>query len=164
MNLALVWRQLDLFLPGEIPQRPRSDNPCMSDEQRSLRTGGQWLRAINAYLNWRTGDSWRRPSDPRQRWDPERLEYLDAIRLLNGIGLASVPTLSANEIPVRVFTQTDIEVANLAANSRAWLVCELMRVDPSLCNRKILLHLQRPKLARMLLGARSKASALRIAA
>jgi hypothetical protein len=75
----LVPLQLDLF-----PHSSQADNPAVTDP-REHRTANQWHRAIMAYLDFRTGDAWRRLTDPEQRWDPERVYYLDAIRLMNDI-------------------------------------------------------------------------------
>ena len=57
----------------------------MSDRERDRRTGGQWLRAVKAYLEFGAGSAWRRLSDPEQRDSPERNWYLGGIRTMNGI-------------------------------------------------------------------------------
>ena len=44
------------------------------------RKGWQWLASIQGYLHWRSGAPWRPAQD---RWHPDRIYYLDAIRLLN---------------------------------------------------------------------------------
>jgi hypothetical protein len=51
----------------------------MQDDERDKRTGPQWLKAVLGYLEFGTGDSWRRLTDPGQRWHPERLWYLNGI-------------------------------------------------------------------------------------
>ena len=78
--MYLVPLQFDLF-----DHRPLGDNEGMTDASRDSRTGNQWLHSVIAYLEFRTGDRWRRLSDPVHRWDPERWAYLDAIRLINGL-------------------------------------------------------------------------------
>jgi len=77
--LYLVPLQLDLF-PHRIPPV----NPDVTDTERDRRFQSQWLRSIVAYLEFRTGDGWRRLTDPNQRWNHDRLDYLDAIRIING--------------------------------------------------------------------------------
>ena len=67
------------------------DNGSMGHSDRDERSGSQWLRAISAYLEYRTGDAWRRLSDPSQRWDPERLWYLNGIRAIHSIGCGPLP-------------------------------------------------------------------------
>lgn len=80
--MHLVPLQLDLF--PHVPQVRIEPRRPMTDEERDRRSAGQWLRSVRAYLEFRTGDSWRRLSDPEQRWHPDRIYYLDAIRVLNG--------------------------------------------------------------------------------
>jgi hypothetical protein len=84
--LYLVPLQFDLFdhRPLIDPEAP-SDNEGMTDASRDSRSANQWLRSIVAYLEFRTGDRWRRLSDPRDRWDQTRVDYVDAIRLINGL-------------------------------------------------------------------------------
>ena len=67
-----AWRQLSLWPDLALPPRPRADSSSMSDEERDRRTPGQWLRAVRAYLDFMTGDAWRRTSD---RFNPERVWY-----------------------------------------------------------------------------------------
>jgi hypothetical protein len=63
----------------------------MEDPVRDARTGDQWLRSVIAYLEFRSGDSWRRLCFKNQRDSPERWEALDAIRLLQELRYAPEP-------------------------------------------------------------------------
>jgi hypothetical protein len=121
------------------------------DSERDRRSGSQWLRSIKGYLEWRAGLAWRRGED---RNSPERWQYLDALRLLNGIG-RPVPAVP----PICVMTPKtvqDIRLASLASWPVARLVDQLMQLSPTLTDRRILTHLSRLKLARMLMDARAK--------
>jgi len=146
--LRSIWLQSDLFPYKLESSRPPAGTP-MQDSERDKRTGGQWLRSITAYLEWQSGDSWRRASD---RNSPERWLYLDAIRLLNGI-IGGLPRPAADHLSRR--TLTDIRVSSLASWPRVRLVDELLRLNPALTDRKILMHLSAVKLAGMVEGARA---------
>ncbi len=75
--MHLVAFQLELF---DRRPFPAADNGGMnSDEERDKRSSSQWLKAILGYLEFGTGDRWRRLSDHRQRWHPNRLWYLNGI-------------------------------------------------------------------------------------
>jgi hypothetical protein len=129
----------------------------MDDDERDQRTGGQWLRSIAAYMDWRAGTSWRRSGD---RFHPERLWYVNGIRCLNGLDLAPViPPATAEASPntIAITTTELLQIAIFSARPRAELVEELMILNPALTDRHLLLHLQIPKLARMLLNAREGA-------
>ncbi len=149
MGIQLTWRQLELF-----PENRALPRYCQVDDfERDQRTGGQWLRAIESYLRFRSGDSWRRLSDPAQRFSPDRLWYIDGIRTLNGFNRApdrAVESLTAfTPAPI----PADPRLSTLAGEPRLVLVTRLMAADPSLTDKKLLLHLSRPKLARMLCRA-----------
>jgi hypothetical protein len=123
----------------------------MNDEARDRRTGGQWLRSVRAYLEFRSGDSWRRGED---RNAPERWYYIDGLRTLNGIGQEQRYALP---LCIRITPQTtrDIQLSTLASHPAKKLVDELMSLNPALTNRHILMHLARLKLARMLVDLRA---------
>jgi len=146
----LVWRQLDLF-PESVSS---SVHPCrfnqVSDDERDRRSPGQWDRAIRAYLEWRSGNAWRRMSDPEQRNSPERPWYVDGLRTLNGIAILSRPV----SLPKLEKLTEDVRVAKLARLPRAELVSRLMLANPSLTDRKLIAHFTLLKLARMLIAAR----------
>jgi len=149
---SLVWYQLDLFL-----YRPVDSGRLVpvQDSERDRRSGGQWLRAILSYLEFGAGDAWRRLSDPEQRNSPERLWYLGGIRTINGIETCQ-PVISQpatfTESPT-TNTTVDARLSTLAGEPRLCLVDRLMAADHSLTDKKILLHLSRPKLAQMLCRA-----------
>lgn len=165
--LALVPRrglQLDLFTHGALALDTRASRRyfTMDDRERDGRTGGQWLRATKAYLAFGAGDAWRRLSDPEQRNSPERAWYLGGIRTMNGIPVR-VREKSKIQIVVKppqraaLPKKQDSAVAKLTATkSRGWIVAELLRVDPTLNDKKLLLRLSHIKLAGMLLDARSR--------
>ena len=120
---------------------------------RSQRTPDQWLRSVIAYLAWRSGDSWLPLSFPDIRNDQERWDYLSAIRLVESIRYTNPAK------PTLVPKPTTDRSAVLCNQPRAWLVSELLRADRTLTDSKILSHLPRPKLARMLME-RSPAASL----
>jgi hypothetical protein len=162
---ALVWSQLDLFeTRGALALKPHI--LCrwkMSDCERDRRTGGQWLRAVKAYLEFGSGSAWRRLSDPEQRNSPVRDWYLGGIRTMNGIpsrGALAPSGVSARRGEPAAAASVQTPIARLtAARSRGWIVEELLRVNPALTDKKLLLRLSHLKLAEMLVTARRGASA-----
>jgi hypothetical protein len=185
---CLVCSQLDLFTHGSLALNTRgSCHWKMSDRERDRRTGGQWLRAVKAYLEFGAGSAWRRLSDPEQRNSPVRDWYLGGIRTMNGIsvrdplaqdGRGGVANLSAGvcatrfagiraAAPPRVPSSPvrSSPVARLTASrNRGWIVEELLRVNPALTDKKLLLRLSHLKLAEMLVTARRASSSARSAA
>lgn len=172
MAACLVWSQLDLFKHGALALNARGPSLWkMSDRERDRRSGGQWLRAVKAYLEFGAGSAWRRLSDPDQRNSPERDWYLGGIRTLNGIPargdlaqdvparvgatrFAGTPAAAAPRVP-----SSSSPVARLmASRSRGWIVDELLRVNPVLTDKKLLLRLSHAKLAAMLITARGGVS------
>ena len=110
-----------------------------------------------AYLEWRAGESWRIFGRAGHRSDPERWDYLDAVRLIETIRYAEPrrPQLALPGLPTSPTPSK--QVKSLAGRPRAWLVDRLLQAKPSLTDRKLLTHLGRLKLATMLAGARSEA-------
>ena len=152
--LDLVLLQLSVIVPTLTLCRY-----SLNDSLADRRSGAQWLRAIAAYLEYKTGDSWRRLSDRAQRWDPERLWYVDGVRFIRDfvadtsghITLASGPP----PLPQSLEKKTDeLRAAKLSLMHRAELVPLLMEANPELTDRKLLMHLSRHKLALMLIKAR----------
>lgn len=134
----------------------------MNDSERDGRTGAQWLRATKAYLAFGAGDAWRRLSDPEQRNSPERAWYLGGIRTMNGIPVRVRKTSKIQIVakpPQRAaLPRKQDPVAKLTATkSRGWIVAELLRVDPTLTDKKLLMRLSHIKLAGMLVQARLEA-------
>lgn len=78
--MHLVPVQLDLF-----PHALLADHPFVTDKERDSRSRSQWLRSILSYLNFQTGDAWRRLSDPEQRWSADRIWYLYGIQTINAV-------------------------------------------------------------------------------
>lgn len=150
--LRLVWYQLQLFPTG--PEF--ADVHAMDDAERDRRSGSQWLRSILSYLEFRSGDMWRRMSDPAQRQHPERLWYLNGIRQISSLIACSPPSPKLQLLT----RQTDYQrIPALAGRSRAWLVDELMKLDSRLSDRRLCLSLSRHKLARMLADAQDDCAA-----
>jgi len=86
----------------------------MTDAERDRRSGVQWLRSVRSYLEFRGGESWRRLSDPEQRWHPERLVYLDGIRAITTILAGGLP------FPENLNIKTKLApVTQIAARRRA---------------------------------------------
>ncbi len=153
--LTFVLFQLSVIVPAfalgnDSPNEPLAER----------RTGSQWLRSIAAYLDYKTGDSWRRLSDPQHRWDPDRLWYLNGIQLVRSfladtsgeIGIV-LPPLTPARLQSLEEKTNDLRAAKLALLPRVELVDKLLRADASLSDRKLLMGLSRPKLARMLVAA-----------
>jgi hypothetical protein len=123
----------------------------MEDLERDHRTPGQWLRSIQAYLEFMAGNAWRHPAN---RSNPTHVYYINAMRTLNG--LAPNRIALPRNITMTPKTVRDIQIAALAARDRSSLVSELMAADANLTDRKILSHLEKHKLARMILDARER--------
>ena len=153
--MHLVWIQCDLFDHKTLPNEGSVafTTRQMNDAERDRRSCQQWLRSILSYLEFRSGASWRRLSDPEQRWNPERLDYLVAIRKVQSI-------IAGQSLSLELLNKKtdDVRVGRLAVMGRDWLVTELLRANPSLTDRKILFRLRCVKLARMLVEARDRAA------
>lgn len=68
--LRPVWLQLRLFPFDESSIAAlawASGYSGVSDLERDGRTGREWINAIRDYLRFRSGDAWRRLSDPVHR-------------------------------------------------------------------------------------------------
>lgn len=158
--MQLVWKQLDLFPDADLGTRRLA--AIMGDKERARRTGSQWLRAVISYLEFRSGDSWRRLSDPQERNSSERWWYLDGLRTVlevqgglqaQGISLVQATPAKAEKLA------DDFRVVKLQSLSRVDLAMRLMQERPELTNLKLLSHLQKPKLARMLVEAKDRNTA-----
>jgi hypothetical protein len=87
---------LQLRLPGmeSGPDSYRLNPDCVDarlSTEKDSRTGDQLLRSVVAYLDWRAGDSWRRLGTHAGRFSPSRLEYLEAIYLINTVRSTYAP-------------------------------------------------------------------------
>jgi hypothetical protein len=146
--LLLVPMQLMLAGMGSLLGCPSS---WPNDErERDLRNGRQWLFSIRAYCKFRAGLAWRRSSD---RFNPNRLWYMNGIRCVQDVLYApdKSPQLVLPCID-GVNCSTEFE-RGLAAQSRPILVNRLMAASPLFTDRRLLSHLPKMKLARMLARA-----------
>lgn len=148
--LHIVPLQLRLFPDSRHLQESESMHRGPSPRHRSP---DEILRSVAAYLEWRAGISWR------ARFDAERGDYLDALRIVSqvrylpaGLALAAAPLHKPERVPA--------EVDRLCGWDRSELVAELMAVDPLLTNRKLLSHLSKKKLATMLVDRWTAAARL----
>ena len=131
--LRLVWLQLETFRyhpsEGYLNRRARAYRRPMDDTERDRRSRSQWLRSILDYLEFGAGDSWRRLSDPAQRNSSDRTWYLNGIRQVKFLpGRQALPPP-----PLRIvhLDTPDPRAAMLAAESRAWLVDQLLLANPA---------------------------------
>ena len=141
MALQLVPLQLRLFPPKVDPEQ------C---DELTGRTGNEWLRSIKAYLAWRAGEPWRDLTRASHRRSPLRWEYLEAIRLIDTHRYAGTDQIETRANVERKAPQPVVPAQKFPSKSRGQLVSELMAIDSTLTNKKILLHLATDKLERML--------------
>lgn len=164
--MHLVWLQLELFLNDGLDRSDLASvlryahHAAMQDRERDKRSGAQWLKSVLSYLEYGAGDSWRRLSDPAQRWHPERQWYLSGIRQVRSV-LAGIPSVSA--LPTRLLDKKtdELRLVRLRAQTRLWLVNELMRLEPRYTDRALLSRLNRAKLARLVADAQDNRSGLK---
>lgn len=128
----------------------------MGQQHRANRTPDQIIRSVISYLEWRAGESWLNFSDRSQRFDQDRLDYLEALRVVQTARYSEPlkPFLPLPALPTSPSPSKQEQA--LAGRSRAWLVDELVRADGRLTDRRLLSHLGRPKLAHMLCEARAR--------
>jgi len=148
-NLTPVFTVVSAVIRGH------SAEPFQQD-QVDGRSGRQWLNSAMAYCDWRSGDSWRRSSDRASRHSADRWDWIDAVRLLK-------TTLNSSREPMGIHpalpvlnpapTPTADELV-YAKWKRAEIVNALLEENPLLTDRKILMHLSKPKLAGMLANTR----------
>ena len=140
------------------------------DLEHEMRTGLQWLKSVRAYCMWRAGDSWRKLNRSGERWKSSRAEYLDAARLITEI-LSTDHEVNPAQSALDAAAQADLDIMRgqapiplslaekqLSEKPRAALVDELMR-DPLYTNRRLLEHLPKNKLARMVTQSRERRAA-----
>lgn len=167
--LSLVPYQLPL--PG-LDARPLARMDYLAlDTDRDCRDGRQWLKAIRGYLYWRAGEDWRRIGST-DRWNTARWEYLDAAKLITDIMLSRrllSPEKSA-QAEIDANAQADLDImrgaplpltlneSQLTNKNRASLVSELMN-DPLYTDSRLLAHLPKRKLARMVMQSRERKAA-----
>ncbi len=146
VTLALVACQLSLFA-----WRPVADSSAMLPD-RTDRTPDQLLRSVAAYCEWRAGEAWRNVSISYHRKSQQRWDYLDALRIVNDVRLRP-DVLPPRLSPVSVPAAPPRPELRFMAWSRHQLVADLLLVDPTLSDGKLLSHLSINKLARMLADA-----------
>jgi hypothetical protein len=151
VQLTTCQVQLSLF-----PWRPLWEPARLGRDKQDRRTPDQWIRSVLAYLDWRSGDSWRPLSVRTERENSERWAYLEARRIVQSVRYASEPSPVGLHVALPVLNPAR-RVAPLeakwAAKPRAEIVAALMAASPALTDHKILSHLPRPKLAKMLCDA-----------
>ena len=143
--LRSLWLRLHPPITDTAP--PPVRRYSLNNDERDKRTGSQWLRSTLSYLEFRAGLGWRSMSD---RWNQDRLDYLAAICQVQDVMNAPLPCVDETHA-------AELEnsgVKEQPGRSRLSMADELLRLDPSLTDKKILLHLPRPKLARMVADAR----------
>ena len=120
------------------------------------RTGTQIIKSTIAYLDFRSGSAWR-SSSTGDRFNPDRIDYLAAIHIL--LGTLHAPTVNIS-IPISpAKADDDPRLTELTRLTRPELVRRLFRMRPDL-NPEILGHLQRIKLAGMLIREQDAAPRL----
>lgn len=143
MPLHIVARQLSLFA---------TKLDTTESAELSGRTGNQWLRSVSAYLQWRAGEPWRQLGRPDQRNSPARWDYLHAVRLIETLRHAPAECDKPKPIEVPRPHPSESLAREIEGHSRAKLVSELMKANPLLTDRKLLMRFRSPKLARMLVA------------
>ena len=135
------------------------------------RNGRQWLQAVIGYCKWRAGEDWRQLWDSKQRWADERWYYLNGARACmavmylpdvpeahKGLHLAD-PVLPSPSVPAPVPAEQFGNYQTYQTHSREWIVDRLMGLRPELTDKKLMLRIPRPKLARLLCEAEAAAGA-----
>lgn len=155
--LSVVPFQLLLF--PDARQHNWHPSPKPGQGLREKRTARQWIDSVVAYLRWRSGEPWRDLSAREHRWCQERRDYLDAIRLIqNAFHLIDKPKGLHVPLPVLNVAPPPLPTQlKLAELPRKTLVEALLRENPALTDKKLLMTLRREKLARMLAETRIEA-------
>lgn len=160
MSLKVVAYQLSFWpdFPMDFSGLP---DQASEDAERDRRNGRQWLKSAIAYCDFQAGGSWRRLSDPSQRNSSWRRWYLDGLRTLTDIlstpedaGKIQVALPVLNPAPEPLPGESD-----LMALARRDLAAALVAESSVYTDYKLLSHLPRPKLARMLAQVRVDAAA-----
>lgn len=115
----------------------------------------QWIDSAVAYCYWRAGEAWRRLSDPKQRWDAERLNYLQAARILRDAGFYAIQRKEAGQPPLPSLDSSPLpspEERALAERTRPQLIAILTAICPER-DPRIMKGFPRAKLARLITQA-----------
>lgn len=167
-SLWLVPFQLSFPGMGSLSVPPLVGS---GDEEnaKAKRDGRQWLLSIRAYLEQRAGLGWRKLHRAGERWNPIFLDYEQAARTITDI-LSTRLNLNPAESASDAAVQADLDIVRgapiplslaektLTEKPRAALVDELMR-DPLYTSRRLLDHLPKRKLARMVTQSRERRAA-----
>lgn len=129
-----------------LPPAPKS---CSSMDYVDGRSSGQWLDSVEEYLKFMAARG-RRHS--HTRFNPESDYYHAGLRELHCVRARVDAAQPSAQIQREIDAPTarDIHISALATHKRAWLVAQIRRYQPEL-QAKILSHLQRTKLAAMLI-------------
>jgi hypothetical protein len=118
------------------------------------RTGRQILESARDYCNWRSTRGKHGSLTHIQRFHHDRLWYLNGVTGITDAMYAPRPVAIAIALPVLDPAPTlDPRCEQLAGLPRAELVRRLMAADSSLTSKKLLLGLQKFKLAGLLCAA-----------
>lgn len=158
--------QLDRVSVITVVRTQKRQTGCLSPQSRVSaktmddgRSGRQWLESAIAYCHWRSGNAWRRLSTSAERWAPERGAYLDAERLLTDVlREPDEPNIIHALLPdLRAAAPVLAGEVEYRSWRRDVLARALIQENPSYSDFKLLSHLPRPKLARMLAETRLNA-------
>jgi hypothetical protein len=93
-----------VYIQNEAPHLRHHLQPVAFQEPRQTvyqvdgRNGRQWLASIVAYLEWRSGSSWRPQT---QRFHEDKQVYVRAIRLLNTLSSGNVEQIVEYKLPLQ---------------------------------------------------------------
>ncbi|HEY5054677.1 MAG TPA: hypothetical protein VII58_00865 [Acidobacteriaceae bacterium] len=147
----------------------------MRSSERDNRSGRQILESARDYCNWRSTRGKHAQLTHLQRFHHDRLWYLNGVTGITDAMYAPRLVPIAIALPVldpapcldpRAQSVTAPRVPSspakvspaarlMAARSRGWIVDELLRVNPALTDKKLLLRLSHLKLSGMLVTARA---------
>jgi hypothetical protein len=121
------------------------------------------IQSAMEYCQWRASHGRRGLLSAAQRFDPDRVWYLNGFATLRDhLYKPEEPKGLHVALPVlHPAPSIDPRAAKLCDKPRAWLVEELLSANPKLSNRKLLLHLGKLKLATMLVDAMDANDALK---
>lgn len=90
-TMQVLVHRVQQFLSSESSPKLVGPGMDMTDAERDLRTGDQWLLSVVQYLEFRSGKAWRKLNRADERWNAVRCHYLDGVRLLSSLRYLSVP-------------------------------------------------------------------------
>jgi len=152
--LHIIPLQLDLFKRAPVV-KPLQGWRQRADAERDKRTGTQWRLSILAYLEYRSGEAWRAAAGSDQRFNVERLWYLQAIAEIQG----NMGAVSGTVNPPAPIAVSDDARSTSLKEPKAAIVSRLLAADPMLTDRRLLSGLGKRKLLDMLDAARARNAA-----